>query len=236
MATEEVLSVEHFSDKLFRFTTTKPEDLSFKAGQFTVLELPDRGDDVARPYSICSAPDQPFLEFYSIKVPGGAFTEDLQQIVPGDEIEISIRPAGTLTINSLKPGRTLWLMATGTGIAPFISIFRDPTTNEMFDDVRVVWSTRTVQEQVYADELQGLGVKYYPVITGNGDPRITDAFRNKKLYVVTEFDLDPENDRVMLCGNETFNKEMRSMLKEGGWSLGSRRELGTFLYEKAFVG
>lgn len=228
MSIEKVLTVEHFNDKLFKFTTTKPEGFKFTAGQFVTLGLPSRGDDVSRAYSMCSAPDEPFLEFYSIKVPDGDFTKDLQRIVPGDEIEMSVRPVGSLIVDWLKPGKRLWLMATGTGIAPFVSIVRDTNTFHTFNDVRVVHSTRTWEEQVYADEIENKwGLAYYPVITGRGDPRITEWFK--------EVEFNPEEDRIMLCGNEAFNKEMRAMLKEGGWTTGNRRELGTFAYEKAFA-
>ncbi len=228
MSIEKVLTVEHFNDKLFRITTTKPEGFKFVAGQFTTIGLPDRGDDIVRAYSMCSAPDEDFLEFYSIKVPGGVFTEDLQRVLPGDEIEVSTRPVGSLTLDWITPGDRLWLMATGTGIAPFISILRDKRTYEKFYDIRVVHSTRDIDDQAYKEELScNDRIKYYPVITGIGDPRITTWFE--------ECDFKPEQDRILLCGNEEFNKQMRQILKDRGWVLGNRREPGTFSYEKAFA-
>ena len=131
MNLETVLSVEHYSDALFSFKTTRsPEIRPFKAGQFTMIGMAD--DDVLRAYSIASAPDEAHLEFLSIKVPGGPLTERLKDIQAGDQIEVGDRPTGTLVLDNLKPGKRLWCVATGTGLAPFLSIVRDPQTFERF--------------------------------------------------------------------------------------------------------
>lgn len=239
-----VKSVEHFNEKLFRFTTTKPEGFKFVPGQFTMIGLPDRGDDVHRAYSICSSPNEPFLEFFSIKVPDGEFTQDLVRIIPGDEVEVSTRPVGTLVLDNLLPGKTLWMLATGTGIAPFISIVRDGSAFKQFERVVLVHSTRMWDEQAYQDEMRDRSPVWY-VGTATRDfellnnKRITTMIYDGSLFREAVYppipEWTPEHDRVMLCGNEDFVKEMREYFDSRDWKLGTRREPGHYLIEKAFV-
>lgn len=240
MSIEKVLFVEHFNEKLFRFKTTKPTNFKFKAGQFTMIGLPNRGDDTMRAYSICSAPDEDFLEFFSIKVPDGVFTTDLQRIVPGDDIEVSQRPVGSLVLENLEPGKRLWLLSTGTGIAPFISLARDYQTYRQFRDVVIVHCTRTLDEQAYAGEL--LDSRAVFIGTTTRDPalkRITTMVYDESLFelahVVTQTPWTSKDDRVMLCGNEDFVSEMRSYFTTKDWKIGTKREPGHFVFEKAFV-
>ncbi|NCX48413.1 MAG: ferredoxin--NADP reductase [Gammaproteobacteria bacterium] len=220
MNLETVLSVEHYSDALFSFKTTRsPEIRPFKAGQFTMIGMAD--DDVLRAYSIASAPDETHLEFLSIKVPGGPLTERLKDIQAGDQIEVGDRPTGTLVLDNLKPGKRLWCVATGTGLAPFLSIVRDPQTFERFEQVIVTHTVRTTQELAYGDLLSALPITYYP--TG----RLSEQLGLPMI--------DPQHDRVMICGSPEFNKELRSRLEALGFTHGTNRAPGDFVQERAFV-
>lgn len=238
MSIERVTFVEHFNEKTFRFRTTRPDQFNFVPGQFTMLGLPSQGSDLMRAYSICSSSNDPYLEFYSIKAPSGAFTTDLQRIIPGDEIEVSTRPVGSLLLNNLTPGTTLWMLATGTGIAPFVSIARDPATYQKYEQVVIVHSTRHAEEQAYAEEFLSMhNVWYIDLITGNGDPRITTLLTSNTVdeHYLPGYTLTPENDRIMICGNEEFVKETKHFLANNGWVFGTNRTPGTFVFEKAFV-
>ena len=238
MNLETVLSVEHYSDALFSFKTTRsPEIRPFKAGQFTMIGMAD--DDVLRAYSIASAPDEAHLEFLSIKVPGGPLTERLKDIQAGDQIEVGDRPTGTLVLDNLKPGKRLWCVATGTGLAPFLSIVRDPQTFERFEQVIVTHTVRTTQELAYRDLLSALPITYYPTVTREPfqtPGRITERMDNGGLW--SDLALEPwiaEEDRVMICGSPEFNKELRSRLEALGFTHGTNRAPGEFVQERAFV-
>ena len=228
MNLETVLHVEHYSDALFSFKTTRGPDIrSFKAGQFTMIGMAD--DDILRAYSIASAPNEPHLEFLSIKVPGGPLTERLKDIQVGDQIEVGDRPTGTLVLDNLKAGKRLWCVATGTGLAPFLSIMRDQQTFERFEQVIVTHTVRTTQELAYCDLLTSLPITYYPTVTREPfqtPGRITERIDSGALWL--DLSLTPwsvDEDRVMICGSPEFNKDLRGRLESLGFSHGTNRVL-----------
>lgn len=238
MNLETVLDVEHYSDALFSFKTTRSPDIrAFKAGQFTMIGMAD--DDVLRAYSIASAPHEAHLEFLSIKVPGGPLTERLKDIQVGDQIEVGDRPTGTLVLDNLKPGKRLWCVATGTGLAPFLSIIRDQQTFERFEHVVVTHTVRTLQELAYGDLLTSLPITYYPTLTREPfetPGRITERIDSGALW--SDLNLTPwsiDEDRVMICGSPEFNKDLRSRLEGLGFTHGTNRAPGEFVQERAFV-
>jgi ferredoxin--NADP+ reductase len=238
MNLETVLDVEHYSDALFAFKTTRSPDIrSFKAGQFTMIGMAD--DDVLRAYSIASAPHEAHLEFLSIKVPGGPLTERLKDIQVGDQIEVGDRPTGTLVLDNLKPGKRLWCVATGTGLAPFLSIIRDQQTFERFEQVIVTHTVRTTQELAYGDLLTSLPITYYPTVTREPfetPGRVTDRIDSGALW--SDLNLTPwsiDEDRVMICGSPEFNKDLRRRLEGLGFTHGTNRAPGDFVQERAFV-
>lgn len=243
MNIETVIRVEHVNDKLMFITTTREEDFAFIPGQFTMIGLPEMGSDLMRAYSIASPPNRPYLEFYSIKVPGGEFTEPLSKVQVGDSIEVADRPVGSLMTKCLTPGKRLWLLATGTGIAPFMSIVRDPETYEKFDEVILTHTVRTTEELVFKDEIDALipGLKYYPTVTRE---HATDVLHGRITAHIDDGSLfhnlgvpewRPESDRAMVCGSVDFVKHMEQYFKQHNWSLGSVRKPGEFLIERAFV-
>lgn len=238
MNLETVLSVTHYSDALFSFTTTRSPDIrAFKAGQFTMIGMAD--DDVLRAYSIASPPEESSLEFLSIKVPGGPLTERLQHIQPGDQIEVGDRPTGTLVIDNLTPAKRLWCVATGTGLAPFLSIVRDPKTFEKFDEVVVTHTVRTVAELAYRELLSGLPIRYYPTVTREAfatPGRITDRMDSGVLWSdLGVSPWTPDTDRIMICGSPEFNQQLRDQLTASGFTHGTNRAAGEFVQERAFV-
>lgn len=231
-----VTEVEHYTDKLFRFRVKKPDSYSFIPGEFTMIGMGDGG--VKRAYSITSVPTDDFLEFYSIKVPNGPLTSQLKNIKPGDTIEVGDKPTGTLILPNLTPGGNLWLLATGTGIAPFISLVRHPETRQMFDNITVVWSVRTVDELAsYNEMLDSSGIDYIPVVTRDDTwfgerSRITNLIQSGTIFESAT----PDEDKVMLCGNMDFNNDIKTLLLERGWTEGNKKAAGTFVLERAFVG
>jgi len=238
MNLETVLDVEHYSDALFSFKTTRSPDIRpFKAGQFTMIGMAD--DDVLRAYSIASAPDEEYLEFLSIKVPGGPLTERLKDIQKGDQIEVGDRPTGTLVLDNLQPGKRLWCVATGTGLAPFLSIIRDPKTFDRFEQVIVTHTVRVTQELAYADLLSALPITYYPTVTREPfqtPGRITERIDSGALWLdLGQGPWAVEDDRVMICGSPEFNKDLRSRLEGLGFTHGTNRAPGEFVQERAFV-
>lgn len=230
-----VTDVEHYTDSLFRFKTHKPMDYQFKAGEFTMIGFP--GDNIRRAYSITSAPSDPWLEFYSIKVPNGPLTSKLQHIQPGDVLEIGSKPTGSLTVDYVKPGGNLWLLATGTGIAPFMSLLRDRAIWERYNNIHVAWSVRTQDElAAYDGLLRTIDIDYTPVVTQ--DPnfdgckhRITTMIRGGALMNGAQ----PETDKVMICGSMPFNTDMKDLLTAYNWVEGTSKEPGSFVLERAFV-
>ena len=238
MNLETVLSVQHYSDALFSFKTTRSQDIrAFKAGQFTMIGMGD--NDVLRAYSIASSPASDHLEFLSIKVPGGPLTERLKDIQDGDQIEVGDRPTGTLVLDNLLPGKRLWCVATGTGLAPYLSIIRDPMTFERFEQVIVTHTVRTTRELAYRELLSSLPITYYPTVTR--EPFVTRGRITQRMDDGSLWDylvLDPWNqddDRIMICGSPEFNNELRNRLQLQGFSHGTNRAAGHFVQERAFV-
>ncbi|MCK0207169.1 ferredoxin--NADP reductase [Starkeya koreensis] len=249
---ERVLSVHHWTDNLFTFTTTRDPALRFKNGQFVMIGLTVEGKPLLRAYSIASANYEETLEFFSIKVANGPLTSRLQHLKVGDEVIVGRKPTGTLLVDYLVPGRRLYLLATGTGLAPFMSLIKDPETYENYEKVILVHGVRTVGELAYQDfienelpqneyfgELVQEKLVYYPTVTREpyrNQGRITDLITSGKLFADLGLPaLDKEDDRVMLCGSPQLLDDMRVILKERGFEEGSTTEPGDFVIEKAFV-
>jgi ferredoxin--NADP+ reductase len=249
---ERVLSVHHWTDRLFTFTTTRDTALRFSNGHFTMLGLKVDGKPLVRAYSIVSANYEDHLEFLSIKVPDGPLTSRLQHVRPGDAIVIGRKPTGTLLIDYLLPARRLYLMSTGTGLAPFMSIVRDPTTYERFEQIILVHGVREVDELAYHDLLvdhlpqhEFLGemvtkqLRYYPTVTRESYRnmgRITELVETGKLF--TDLDLPPldrTQDRVMICGSPSMLRDLKRILESRGFHEGSTTTPGDFVIERAFV-
>jgi len=234
-----VTEVEHYTDRLFRIRTERPRSFRFTAGEFTMIGLPDT--NITRAYSFTSGPGDDYIEFYSIKVDDGPLTSALQHIKVGDSLEVAERTTGTLTLANIELGGNLWLFATGTGIAPFVSILRDPDTYDNFWTVNVAWSVRTNGELLaYHDFLQEMlnGVhNYYPTVTqetpvtGVLSGRIQEHIANDNYWKF----IRPDSDKVMLCGSMDFNTDMKNFFINTGFTEGSKRSAGNLLQEKAFV-
>ena len=207
-----VTDVEHYTDTLFKFQLTKPAEFDFKAGQFTMIGL---DDTPKRAYSLTSAPQDNFIEFYSIKVPDGALTSKLQNIQVGDFVNVSDKSVGNLIVENLDDGTDLWLLATGTGIAPFISMLCDDSTYERFKNIHVLWSVRERGEiEAFDSFLSDLPIDYTPIITRDKSwegetARITTLIQRGDILKGAK----PETDKVMLCGNMDFNIEIRDINK-----------------------
>ncbi|MBC7133621.1 MAG: ferredoxin--NADP reductase [Roseovarius sp.] len=257
-----VTQVRHYTDRLFAFRVTRPASLRFRSGEFVMLGLmvPDEktGKDkpLLRAYSIASPAWDDELEFYSIKVPDGPLTSRLQHIEPGDEIILRPKPVGTLVHDALLPGKRIWFFATGTGIAPFASLLRDPQTYEDYDEVILTHTCREVGELTYGrelieeirsnpmlEELIGEGfhekLRYYPTTTREESPRmgrITDLMRSGKVFAdLGVSPLAPETDRAMVCGNLAFNLELKEMLEGYGLREGANSSPAEYVVEKAFL-
>jgi ferredoxin--NADP+ reductase len=250
---ERVLSVHHWTDKLFTFTTTRDPALRFSNGHFTMIGLrQENGKPLLRAYSIVSANYEDHLEFLSIKVPNGPLTSKLQHIQPGDSIVVGKKPTGTLLIDYLLPGKHLYLLSTGTGLAPFMSIVRDPETYEKFDQVILVHGVRQKDELAYHDlllehlpnheflgELVTSKLRYYPTVTREpykNMGRITDLMATGKLFQDLGMPpLNAKDDRVMICGSPGMLKDLKHMLEAGGFKEGNTSTPGDFVIERAFA-
>ena len=238
-----VIEVEHYTETLFRIRTERPRTFRFTAGEFVMIGLDNwseklqKNKPIMRAYSLTSGPYDEYLEFYSIKVPDGPLTSRLQNVVVGDDIIVGDKPTGTLTLANLELGSNLYLLATGTGIAPFISLLRDPTTYDHFDRIHVAWSVREQAELVsYNSFLQDCDIIYTPIVTQ--DPEW--PFMNKRITKMLSAgmlipELDPSKNKVMVCGSNNFNSEVKTMLTDWKWQEGTRQVAGTFVQEKAFV-
>jgi ferredoxin/flavodoxin---NADP+ reductase len=238
-----VLEVHHTTPTLFRIRTTRPEDYSFKPGEFTMIGLPDT---VKRAYSFTSGSHENNLEFYSIKVPDGELTSKLQYILPGDTLHVGKKSKGTLLVdNFLEGGERVWLLATGTGIAPFISILKSQQLSDKFSrKTYVMWSVRHQADlEAYQEYLsRNSSIRFMPIVTQDSSyagftsrmqSYITDP-KSHGLSLTPE--LDSTADRIMLCGSMGFNEDMRELLEGKGFTEGSMREPGSYVLEKAFVG
>jgi ferredoxin--NADP+ reductase len=249
---ERVLKVHHWTDTLFSFVTTRDRAFRFRNGEFTMVGLQVDGKPLVRAYSIASANHDDTLEFFSIKVPNGPLTSRLRHLQEGDQILISRKPTGTLVIDNLLPGRHLYLLATGTGLAPFLSIIRDPETYERFEKVVLVHGCRQVAELAYreliseqmpADEVLGELVAnqliYFPTVTrepfeNNG--RLTDFFGTPQLAEKIGLPLPtPAEDRIMLCGSPAMISAFRTVLDGEGYQEGNHGEAGHYVVERAFA-
>jgi ferredoxin--NADP+ reductase len=246
---ETVLSVTHYTDTLFHITTTRDSSVRFRDGEFMMIGLDNwseklqKNKPIMRAYSVASPNHQETLEFYSIKVQDGPLTSKLQHVKVGDEILINPKAVGTLVHANLKPGRNLYLLATGTGIAPFMSIIRGVETYEYYDNVIVVWGTRIAKELAFRELIDGLnGDEIYGQVTeGKLKTYFTctrEDYENtgdvqKKLGLV---DLSPINDRVMICGSMPMNEELIKYLEDQGFTEGDSKTPGEYVVEKAFVG
>jgi len=249
---EKILSVHHWTDRLFSFTTTRDTALRFSNGHFTMIGLPVNGKPLLRAYSIVSANYEEHLEFLSIKVPDGPLTSRLQHIQVGDTLIVGRKPTGTLLIDYLLPGKNLYLLGTGTGLAPYLSIVRDPETYERFDKVIVVHGVRQVNELAYMDylrhdlpqhellgEMVSAQLLYYPTVTREPfehQGRITDLIASGRIFNDLGLpSLDPARDRVMLCGSPQMLKDTKALLEARGFKEGNTTTPGDFVVERAFV-
>ena len=250
---EKVTSVHHWNDTLFSFKTTRDPGLRFENGQFVMIGLEVNGRPLVRAYSIASANYEEELEFFSIKVQNGPLTSRLQHLKVGDDLMVSRKPTGTLVLSDLKPGRNLYLFGTGTGLAPFMSLIKDPETYERFEKVILFHGVRTVSEVAYhefiqdhlpKDEFLGEHVQgkliYYPTVTREpfrNQGRLTDLIESGKLFSDIGLPpLNPETDRAMLCGSPSMLKDTCALLDARGFKVSPRiGEPGDYVIERAFV-
>ena len=249
---ERVLSVHHWTDKLFTFTTTRDESMRFSNGHFTMIGLRVNDKPLLRAYSIVSANYEDHLEFLSIKVPDGPLTSRLQHVKVGDTVIIGKKPTGTLLIDYLLPGKRLYLLSTGTGLAPFMSIIRDPATYEAFEQVILVHGVRQKDELAYHDlvtehlpqheflgEMIAKQLLYYPTVTRESYRtmgRVTDLMGSGQLFDDLKLPpLDAVHDRVMICGSPDMLKDLKVMLEGKGFKEGTTSKPGDFVIERAFA-
>jgi ferredoxin--NADP+ reductase len=250
--TVRILTVHHWNDTLFSFTTTREPSFRFESGHFVMIGLPIDGKNILRAYSIASPSWEEHLEFLSIKVQDGALTKHLQNLKVGDELLVGRKPTGTLVISDLLPAKRLFLFGSGTGLAPFMSIIRDPDTYERFDQVILVHGVRLVSELAYKDyigkellEIEGLGEEiaakllYYPTVTREefrNQGRVTTLLENGKLAADLGLPaLNPAEDRVMICGSPEMLRDLKTMMEERGFKEGNTTKPGDYVIERAFV-
>jgi ferredoxin--NADP+ reductase len=243
MITEKVIWVHHWSDRTFSFKTTRSTSFRFYAGEFAMIGLRVDNRNILRAYSVVSPPWKEELEFLSIKIQDGDLTSKLQHIKVGDEVILAEKTTGTLRNDALVKGGELYMLATGTGLAPFMSLIRDIETLETWDRINLIHSVRDSKDLAYTIDLNeslktlepdlyeliSKKLFYKPIITGLGDSRITKQLEEGTI------NMDYTNDKVMLCGNLEFNEEVTNWCISKGMTEGSLREPGTFVIEKAFV-
>jgi ferredoxin--NADP+ reductase len=253
LATERVTHVHHWNNTLFSFRTTRDPGFRFENGHFVMLGLPVGGRPLMRAYSIASPNWEEHLEFLSIKAPHGSLTSRLQHVAVGDELLVSRKPTGTLVLHDLKPGRHLYLLGTGTGLAPFMSVIQDPETYERFEAVVIAHGVRHVSDLAYtqfiSEELprhEWLGeavrnkLRYYPTVTRESfrcQGRLTDHIVDGSLARDAGLPpLDPLQDRFMLCGSAAMLRDTRALLDARGFAISPRTgEPGDYVIERAFV-
>jgi ferredoxin/flavodoxin---NADP+ reductase len=249
----EVDAVTHYTDQLFAFRVARPASLRFRAGEFVMIGLEREGKPLLRAYSIASPTWDEGLDFYSIKVADGALTSRLQHIQPGDRVLVGRKPVGTLVTDALKPGRRLYMLSTGTGIAPFASLIREPDVYERFDEVVLTHTCRTGAELAYGRELVAavrddplIGemardkLIHFTSVTREDGPvtgRITDLIESGALSAhIGREPLDPSVDRVMVCGSAAMLADLKALCEARGFIEGSNAAPGDFVVEKAFAG
>jgi len=252
LLSETVTGVRHWTPTLFSFTTTRDPAFRFLSGQFTMIGLEVDGKPLLRAYSMASAHYDEQLEFFSIKVPSGPLTSRLQHMKVGDPLLVGRKAVGTLVQDSLVPGRTLYLLGTGTGLAPFASIVKDPDVYDRFERIVLVHGCREIAELAYGEELvtrlpqdELLGelvapkLLYYPTVTREAfrnTGRITTLLQSGKLQADLGLDpMNPARDRMMLCGSPSFLADMVALLDGAGFREGSNARPGEYVIEKAFV-
>jgi ferredoxin--NADP+ reductase len=253
IGTERVLTVHHWNDAVFSFTTTRDQSLRFENGHFVMMGLLIEGKPLMRAYSIASANHEEFLEFLSIKVAQGPLTSRLRHLKAGDEVLVSHKPTGTLLLHDLKPGKRLYLLSSGTGLAPFMSIIKDPETYERFTRVILVHGVRYRSELAYRDFIEWelthheyLGEKvrnqlvYFPTVTRERfryQGRVTSLIETGKLFSHIDMPvLDPADDRVMICGSPAMLSDLSAMLDARGFSISPHvGEPGDYVIERSFV-
>ncbi|TXS90203.1 ferredoxin--NADP reductase [Parahaliea maris] len=249
---EQVTEVHHWTDRLFSFKTTRDQGFRFKNGYFTMIGLEHEGKPLLRAYSMASANYEDQLEFFSIKVPDGPLTSKLQNIQVGDELLINSKATGTLVLDNLLPGRNLYLIATGTGLAPFLSIIKDPEIYEAFDRVILTHGCRYVEELAYQEaitehlpnhEYLGEDVRsklvYYPTVTREefrNTGRLTDLLGSDKLPTDIGLEpINPEHDRFMICGSPSMLKDICALLDGRGFRESRHGKQAHYVIERAFV-
>ncbi len=251
---EKVLDVHHWSDGLFSFRTTHDPGFRFDSGQFAMVGLKIDGKPLLRAYSFASASWEEELEFFSIKVPKGPLTSRLQHLAPGDEVLLSQKPTGSLLIHDLHPGKRLWLFATGTGLAPFLSIIKDPETYERFKNVILCHGVRYAADLAYRDhitkelpahpilgEMLTRRLVYYPAVTRepfDHGGRLTHLLEGGRLTDDLGLPpISPEHDRAMLCGSPAMLADFRALLERRGFEPARAiGDVGDYVFERAFVG
>lgn len=241
MYKEKVTWTHHWGDKTFSFRTTRNQSFRFNAGEFAMIGLEAEGKKILRAYSVASAPWEEELEWLSVKVQDGELTSRLQHLKEGDEVILQPKCVGTLRNDALTGGNVVWMLATGTGLAPFMSLIRDIDTIERWDKIMLVHSVRNREELAYNHELTRKFVgtelfeilhntlEYVPIITGEGDKRITAQLESGDLAV------DTKQDKIMICGNMQFNEDVMSWCDSKGMREGTLRTPGEYVFERAFV-
>ena len=248
---EKVLEVKHYTDRLFHFKTTRDSGTRFRDGEFLMIGLEVEGKPLLRAYSVASPNYEEYMEWFSIKVPNGPLTSKLQNIKPGDEIVTNTKAVGTLVLDNLKQGRNLYMLATGTGVAPFMSLVRGVDTYDHYDNVILLWSTRLVKELAYKDFLEGLNdhevwgeitqgkFKFYPSVTREdfiNTGRITNAMYDGSVYEKLGVEpFDKEKDSAMICGSMPMNLEFKEYFEKMGCKEGNSQTRGDYVLEKSFV-
>jgi ferredoxin--NADP+ reductase len=249
---ERVLSVHHWNESVFSFTTTRNAAFRFRNGHFVMMGLEVDGRPLLRAFSLAGANYDEHLEFYSIKIPDGALTSRLQYVEPGQRLLVGRKPTGTLLVENLRPGKRLYLLATGTGLAPFLSIIRDPETYERYEKVVIAHGVRRASDLAYRSfiedelpnhELVGEQVRgqllYYPTVTREpyrNQGRINELVEDGKLARDLSLPaVDAEHDRFMLCGSPAMLKDLVRVLEARGFDEANSDRRGSYVIERAFV-
>lgn len=255
MFQETVLSATHYTDSLFSFKITRPDSFRFRSGEFVMIGLEgDNGKPLLRAYSIASPSWDSELEFFSIKVPDGPLTSKLQHIKPGDKIILGKKPTGTLVTDALLPGKRLYLLSTGTGVAPFASLIRDPEVYEKYDKIIVTHTCRTSKELHYSrqlideikademlSEIVGDKLVYFSSVTREEHAhtgRITTLIENGSFFdaIGEQGPFNKDEDRVMICGSMEMLNDLKAICEKNGLEEGANSQPGHFVIEKAFAG